>query len=173
MKQLSFSVLLLAVILATSSCKKVVQSNWSNSKVSFKIDGVTKEAKGDQNVLSFHIKEQSMVQIIGNIGGSGTQQIGLTIADFHGVGEYTAEEGEFLGSYSSPELGETVIGIEGTIKITEFKESKSLKGEFQFKGQALIVTPDPDINPGEIRIFTEGKFEAKISAYSGPIIEPG
>jgi hypothetical protein len=170
MKQLSLSVLLL-IALITGSCKKVVISNWTNANISFKIDGVSKEAKGDQNVFALYSKEQNILQIIGNIGGSGDEQIALSINNFHGIGEYTISDENFLGLYSS-ETDLSVIGTEGKIKITEFTEEKSIKGEFQFKGELFIVSPEPNDDPAVIKVFSEGKFEAKVTSYSGPITAP-
>jgi hypothetical protein len=169
MKQLGFSVLLLLVVLVTGSCKKVVMSNWTNASITFKVDGTPKEAKGEANVFAFYAKEPNILQIIGNIGGSEDEQIALTLNEFHGVGEYSVET-DFLGIYS---LGEesSYVGTEGKIKITEYTEGKSIKGEFQFKGEFLIITPAPN-NPATDKVISEGKFEAKVSAYSGPVIEP-
>jgi hypothetical protein len=172
MKQLSFSIVLLATVLLTGSCKKVVLSNWSNAKISFKLDGAPKEASGDKNIFALYAKEQGIIQIAGAIGASGEQQIGLTIGNFHGVGTYSAEE-DFLASYNIPGADATIIGTEGSIKITEFIEGKSIKGEFHFTGQEFIINvgTEPD-EPGATRVFTDGKFEAKVSSYSGPIISP-
>ncbi|MNY69740.1 hypothetical protein D3C86_2077220 [compost metagenome] len=84
------------------------------------------------------------------------------------MGEYTAEE-DFLGIYNSPDFESSIVGTEGTIKITEYIEGKSIKGEFQFKGEALIVIPDPNAPP-VIKIVSEGKFVAKVTNHSGPIL---
>lgn len=170
MKQLSFSALLLLVVLVTGSCKKVVMSNWTNASIKFKVDGAPREAKGDANVFAFYADEANILQIIGNVGGSADEQIALTLNEFHGVGEYNVET-DFLGIYS---LGEdsSFVGIEGKIKITEYTPGKSIKGEFQFKGEYLIITTEPN-NPAIYKTISEGKFEAKVSSYSGPVIEPG
>lgn len=167
MKQFIFSALLLLVILVTGACKKVVMSNWTTSAISFKIDGAPKEAKGDANVFAFYAKEQNILQLIGNVGGSDDQQIALTLNEFHGVGEYSVET-DCLALYSSGE-DISVIGTEGKIKITEYTPGKSIKGEFQFKGELFIVSPSPN-DPATDKIFSDGKFEAKVSDYSGPII---
>lgn len=169
MKQLSYSALLLLIVLTTGSCKKVVMSNWTNASISFKIDGVSKEAKGDQNVFALYSKEQTIIQIIGNIGGSGDEQIALTINHFNGVGEYTVAGENFLGLYSAGE-DVSLIGTEGKIKITEFTEGKSIKGEFQFKGELFIISPGQDDQHVVTKAFSEGKFMAKVTTYSGPIL---
>jgi len=175
MKQLSFSALLLFVVLITGSCKKIPVMNIANATISFKMDGVFKEAKGNKNVFALYSKEQEFIQIIGNL--SGDQSIGITIADFHGVGEYTVADEQFLGSFNTSEDELTIIGTEGKVKITEFIEGKSIKGEFQFKGQTITIRigdgDDPDEQPVEIRTFSEGKFDVKVTSYSGPLVEPG
>lgn len=169
MKQLSFSALLLLVVLVSGSCKKVVMSNWTNASILFKVDGTTKEAKGETNVFAFYAKEPNILQIIGNIGGSADQQIALTVGNFHGVGEYTSDED--FGAFYSLSEDMTFAATEGKIKITEYTEGKSIKGEFQFKAELFIISPAPN-NPANDKIISEGKFEAKVSAYTGPIIEP-
>lgn len=171
MKQLSFSALLLFVVLITGSCKKIPIVNVANSYISFKIDGTSKETKGGKNVFALYSKELDIVQIIGDF--SDDEQIALTIGNFHGVGEYTTAE-DFLGLYTIGEES-SIIATEGKIKITEFTEGKSIKGEFQFKGELFIIRigegNDPDQEPTEIKTFSDGKFEAKVTAYPGPVVE--
>lgn len=168
MKRFYFSALLLLVILITGSCKKIPVVEYTNSSISFKVDGVYKEAKGIQNVFGLHAKEEKVMMIIGNMDAAGDQQISLLINNFHGVGEYSGEE-NILGLYTSPEFEQSIIGSVGTIKITEFTEGKSIKGEFQFKGEVAIISTDPNHVP-EFKMFSEGKFEAKVT--TGPIVEP-
>lgn len=167
MKQVRFSLLLLIVVI-TGSCKKVPVLDWVNPNISFKADGAPKEARGDKNVFAIYAKDETILQIVGNIDAAGDEQIALLINNFHGVGEYTAEE-DFLGIYNSPDVESSIVGTEGTIKITEYIEGKSIKGEFQFKGEALIVIPDPNAPP-VIKIVSEGKFVAKVTNHSGPIL---
>lgn len=171
MKPLSFSVLLLLTVLLTGSCKKIPvidKTNNAENSISFKIDGVTKEAKGDNNVFAFYSKEESALQIVGNLNAAG-EQIGLTIGNFHGVGEYTTEEA-FLGIYNTPEIQESIIGTEGKIKITEFIEGKNIKGEFEFKGAVFIISPMQNGGNSGIKIFSGGKFTAKITTDLVPTI---
>lgn len=168
MKQLSFSALLLFVVLITGSCKKIPIVEYTNSSISFKVDGVYKEAKGNQNVFGLHAKDEKVMMIIGDMDAAGDQQISLLINNFHGVGEYSGEE-SILVIYTTPEFEQSIIGSVGTIKITEFTEGKSIKGEFQFKGEVAIITTDPNHVP-EFKIFSEGKFKAKVT--TGPIVEP-
>ena len=171
MKPFGFYILLLFIALTTGSCKKIPVINNTNPSISFKVDGVYKEAKGIKNVFALYAKDETIIQIVGNIDGTDEHQIGIMLNNFHGVGEYSAED-DFLGTYNTPELAVTVLGIEGKVKITEYIEGKSVKGEFQFKGQAMDISMDPDAAPGETKVFTEGKFEAKVTAYSGSIITP-
>lgn len=174
MKPLRFSALLIFVVLITGACKKIPVINVTNSFISFKIDGVPKEAKGITNVIGLYSKEESIAQVVGNLANG--EQIALTIGNFHGVGEYTTEE-DFLALYAVSEEEVSTIGMEGKIKITEFIEGKSIKGEFQFKGEQFIIRigegNDPEQAPPVIQIFSDGKFEAKVTNTSGPIIEPG
>ncbi|SDL02883.1 hypothetical protein SAMN04487898_11458 [Pedobacter sp. ok626] len=170
MKQLSFSALLLLVVLITGSCKKIPVVNYTNSSISFKIDGAYKEAKGNQNVFGIHAKEEKGMIITGDMDAAGDQQISLLINNFHGVGEYSGEENILL-VYTTPEFKQSILGSEGTIKITEFTDGKSIKGEFQIKGKAFIINMgDPDNDTEVTKIFSEGKFEAKVT--TGPIVEP-
>lgn len=171
MKPFGFYIILLFIALTTSSCKKIPVINTTNSSISFKVDGVYKEAKGIKNVFALYSKEQTILQIVGNINGTDEQQIGIMLNNFHGVGEYNAED-DFLGTYNTPEIEDTVLGMEGKVKITEYIEGKSIKGEFQFKGQAMVISMDPDAPAPDTKVFTEGKFEAKVTAYSGPLITP-
>jgi|GEM_PF-6457677 len=171
MKQRCFSVLLLLMILITASCKKIPVINKTNAFVSFKIDGVPKEAKGNKNVFGVYYKEQTIVQVVGNIDAAGDQLISIMINNFHGVGEYTTEE-DFLGVYNTPEIEDSILSTEGKVKITEYIEGKSIKGEFQFKGQVLQISTDPDAAPAETKVFSEGKFETKITVSSEPIFTP-
>lgn len=176
MKPLHFSALLLLIVSVTLSCKKIPVVNTTNATISFKMDGVFKEAKGNKNVFAFYAKDEKVIQIIGNL--SGEQSIGITIGNFHGVGEYTVADEDFLGTFNVSEDALTVIGTEGKVKITEFAEGKSIKGEFQFKGQIFDIRigegddPDAEPQPVEIKNFTEGKFEVKVTTYSGPLVEP-
>lgn len=174
MKPFRLSALLMFIVLLTGACKKIPVINVNNSFISFKIDGAAKEVKGITNVIGSYSKEESIVQVVGNLAGG--EQISLTIGNFHGVGEYTTEE-DFLGLYAVGEEDVSTIGTEGKIKITEFTEGKSIKGEFQFKGEPFTIRVgegnDPDQAPPVIQIFSDGKFEAKISYVFGPIVEPG
>jgi len=173
MKQFTTSALLLFIVLLTGSCKKIPVIEVTNAIISFKMDGVYKEAKGIKNVFAVYVKEEKIIQVIGNL--SGGQSIGITIADFHGVGEYTVADEQFLGSFNVSEDAMTVLGTEGKVKITQFTEGKSIKGEFQFKGETLNIRigegDNPDQLPAEIKTFSEGKFEAKVTAYTGPLME--
>ncbi len=171
MKQLRFSTLLLLLVLITGSCKKIPVINQTNSSISFKIDGVPKTAKGDKNVFAVYIQDQAVMQITGNINAATEEGIGLSIGNFHGVGEYTTEE-DFLGIYNTPELQASVIGIEGKIKVTEYTAGKSIKGEFQFTGEVAVIKIGTDEEVIETKIISEGKFQSKITAYSGPILTP-
>ncbi|WEK17537.1 MAG: hypothetical protein P0Y49_12095 [Candidatus Pedobacter colombiensis] len=162
MKQLSFSALLLLIVLITGSCKKIPVINYTNSSISFKIDGVSKEAKGNKNVFSAYAKEENIMMVIGNLDATGDQQISLMINNFHGVGEYSGEE-NFIGIYNTPEFEESIISKEGKIKITEYTEGKSIKGEFEFKGVAFIINIGNQNNNTEVtKVFSDGKFSATI-----------
>ncbi len=166
MKPISFSALLLLIILTTGSCKKIPVMNNTNSIISFKVDGVLKEAKGKQNVFSAYVKEENAMMIIGNLDATGDQQIALTITNFHGVGEYYADEEtnmeDFGGMYTSSELEQSYYSTKGKIKITEYTEGKSIKGEFQFDGVAAIFVIG-NTNPTEVtKVFSEGKFQTII-----------
>lgn len=171
MKPLRFSALLILVVLTIGSCKKIPVINQTNSSISFKIDGVSKTAKGDKSVFAVYAKENDVMQIIGNISTSGDQGIGLSIGNFHGLGEYTAEE-DFFAAYNTPELNGSVIGVEGKIKVTEYTAGKSIKGEFQFTGVVAVIKIGTDEEIIETKIFTEGKFQSKITDYSGPVLTP-
>lgn len=175
MKNLFFSACFLFIVLLTGSCKKIPVMNVTKSMISFKMDGVLKEAKGVTNVFAAYAKDEKFMQIIGNL--SNGESIGISIGDFHGVGEYTVADEQFLGSFNAYEDATTVIGTEGKVKITEYIEGKSIKGEFQFKGEALIIRigdgDNPDPQPVEIKTFSEGKFESKVTVYSGPLVEQG
>jgi hypothetical protein len=171
MKQFSFSALLLFIVLVTGSCKKIPVINQINSSISFKFDGVSKEAKGDKNVFAIYAKEINIVQIVGNLDATGDDhQIMFMINNFHGLGEYTAEE-DLVLMYNTPELNASVLGTEGKIKITEYTEGKSIKGEFQFKGELAILPNGPD-DGSAVKIISEGKFQAKVTEHSGPIELP-
>lgn len=171
MKLLTYPVFLLLIIIITGSCKKIPVINSTNASISFKIDGVPKEAKGIKNVFALYLKQENLMQIIGNIDAAGEQAIGLTINNFHGIGEYIVED-DFLAIYDSPEMDKSVLGTEGKIKITEYIEGKSIKGEFQFKGKLFIISTDPNVDLTETKIFSEGKFEAKITVYTEPLGKP-
>ncbi|WP_316813399.1 hypothetical protein [Pedobacter heparinus] len=171
MKPLSFPALLLLVVLISGACKKIPVINQTNSNISFKIDGASKAAKGDKNVFAVFIKDHNLVQINGNLNASAEEEIGLSINNFHGLGEYTTEA-DFLAVYNTPELDASVIGVEGKIKITEYTAGKSIKGEFQFTGQVAVIKIGTDEEVIETRIFSEGKFQSKITDYSGPILTP-
>lgn len=156
MKQFRFYTLLLFVVTVTSSCKKVPVLDRTTAYISFKVDGTAKETKGDKNVFAAYSKDFSMVHIVGNFDAAGDHQISLTINNFHGVGEYATEE-DFLGLYNTEEQGASIVGT-GRITVTEFIEGKSIKGEFQFKGERMVI---PGPGTADV-IFTEGKFQSKV-----------
>lgn len=174
MKQFYFSALLLLVVLITGSCKKIPVINNTNSSISFKVDGVSKEAKGDKNAFSAYLKGEKMMMIIGNLDAIGDQQIALTINNFHGVGEYAADEEsnleDFMAMYTTSELELSYYSTKGTIKITEYTEGKSIKGEFQFKGSAAIFEVGSTNPTDDIKVFSDGKFTTKI--IDAPVITP-
>jgi hypothetical protein len=153
MKHLTVSLILLVSILVTGSCKKVVPSNFSSFKITLKVDGVKKEASGEKNVFCTLYKDLNSIQIIGNIGGSNSESINLSISEFHGVGEYNAETSAFIGSYNTQlDFNHSYLSSEGTVKVTSYTND-SIKGEFHFKSE----------NPaGEAKTIAEGKFECKV-----------
>jgi hypothetical protein len=164
MKQLSFSALLLLIVLIAGSCKKIpVYNGATNSNISFKIDGVAKSAKGDKSVFALYAKEYNLMQINGNLDATGDQGIGLGINNFHGVGEYTDED--FLAVYNTPEIEESILGVAGKIKVTEYTAGKSIQGEFQFTGEVAVIKIGTDEEVIETKVFSEGKFQVKVTDY--------
>lgn len=176
MKQFRFYALLLLVVTVTSSCKKVPVLDWITPNLSFKIDGAAKEVKGSKNALAIYVKELNIMHISGII--SEDEQINLTIGNFHGVGEYTVEGEDLLGLYTSNDLPQSLIGTEGKVKITEFVNEKTIKGEFQFKGESFIIhigtdNTDPDSGSTETKTISEGKFQLNVTIGKPEDIESG
>ncbi|SMC94960.1 hypothetical protein SAMN04488524_3578 [Pedobacter africanus] len=176
MKQFRFYALLLFVLTVTSSCKKVPVLDWITPNLSFKIDGAAKEVKGSKNALAIYVKELNIMHISGIV--SEDEQINLTIGNFHGVGEYTIEGEDLLGLYTSTDLPQSLIGTEGKVKITEFVNEKTIKGEFQFKGELFIIhigtdNTDPDSGPAETKTISDGKFQLNVTIGKPEDIESG
>lgn len=158
MKFLKLSLCFFASMVLLSSCKKGIgELVDNNTKVEFKLDGVTRKNSGDINIQAFYFRKEKFFQLLANMG---SDNISLTIMqNFKGAGTYTAEAEEVLFTYSTTNDQNSIdyLGTSGTIKITFFSETR-IKGEFQ----CLLEVPFSA--PLLKKTITVGTFDCKVTS---------
>lgn len=152
MKKKQLLLCFIAMLTVFSSCKKDPKIETSNSQISLKVNGVLKKATGAESVTASYYKSENTIQVLGRI--TATEGVELMIYGFHGVGEYTKNDG-FYGTYTSDvnlPLDKTYINTDGVIKVTSYTDNL-IKGEFKFTGESFA---------NEVKTVTEGTFEGKL-----------
>lgn len=145
-----------------SSCKKGIgELVDNNTKIEFKLDGVTKKSSGKQSIQTYYGENEGYQTLMLNARVD-NENISLVIWPFNGVGEYDIET-DVVILYSiiegPNEITLNSIGISGKLKITSFNQKK-VEGQFESTLERVIVTPP------SYRKITNGSFSCEVSPLS-------